>query len=48
MGEAILCETCLALILREWKIRQEEFGQLHHDQRELDALRAMPAPSFVV
>jgi hypothetical protein len=27
-GEAILCENCLSLVIREWKIRFEEFGKL--------------------
>jgi len=27
-GEAVLCETCLCLILREWRIRFDEFGSL--------------------
>jgi hypothetical protein len=27
-GEVTLCETCLVQILREWKIRHEEFGAL--------------------
>ena len=28
LGEACLCEECLAVVVREWKIRFEEFGQL--------------------
>jgi DNA-directed RNA polymerase subunit RPC12/RpoP len=27
-GEAILCQLCLSLVLREWRIRFQEFGQL--------------------
>ena len=27
-GEVVLCDECLALIVREWKIRREEFGEL--------------------
>jgi hypothetical protein len=27
-GEAVLCEQCLSLIVQEWKIRHEEFGEL--------------------
>lgn len=28
LGECSLCELCLAAIIREWKIRFEEFGAL--------------------
>ena len=31
-GEAVLCEMCLCLILREWRIRFEEFGALQEAQ----------------
>lgn len=27
-GEAILCDTCISLVIREWKIKHEEFGEL--------------------
>jgi hypothetical protein len=27
-GEVCLSDTCLALIVREWKVRHDEFGQL--------------------
>jgi hypothetical protein len=28
LGECVLCEQCLALIIREWRIKHEEFGEL--------------------
>jgi hypothetical protein len=28
LGEVILCEPCLGLVLREWKIHFAEFGDL--------------------
>ena len=27
-GEIPLCDSCLALIIREWKIRHDEYGEL--------------------
>ena len=29
-GEVVLCELCLSLIVREWKVRHDEFGVLKH------------------
>lgn len=30
-GEAVLCSECIALVIREWRIRFEEFGELAGD-----------------
>jgi hypothetical protein len=27
-GEVVLCDTCLAQVIREWKIHFEELGEL--------------------
>ena len=27
-GEAVLCESCLSLVIREWRIKFEEIGEL--------------------
>ncbi len=28
LGEVVLCEECLCLVLREWRIKHAEFGEL--------------------
>lgn len=28
VGEAVLCEVCLGLVVREWKIAFQTFGEL--------------------
>lgn len=28
LGEGCFCETCLALLIREWKIRFDEIGEI--------------------
>ena len=33
LGEAVLCDGCLCLIVREWKVKFEEFGELAEAQR---------------
>jgi hypothetical protein len=33
LGEAVLCEECLVLIVREWRVKREEFGQLTQAQK---------------
>jgi predicted RNA-binding Zn-ribbon protein involved in translation (DUF1610 family) len=32
-GTVYLCEACLILIIREWHVRQQEFGALTEAQR---------------
>lgn len=32
LGKVILCETCLVLVLIEWRIRKQEFGELQQAQ----------------
>lgn len=33
LGEACLCETCLTMVIREWKIKFEEIGELTEAQQ---------------
>jgi hypothetical protein len=28
LGSIVLCEDCVALILKEWKLRRDEFAEL--------------------
>ena len=29
-GEAILCDLCLAMVIREWKVKFDELNELSH------------------
>ena len=41
-GEACLCETCVSLIIREWRIRHDEFGELQASRLDYSKMLQKP------